>query len=475
MSGRRLVVVAAGAAILAAGGLVLSSQRSQPFPHAAHAGLFPTCAGCHAGIVSGDSSRFFSVTAEDCAACHDGTQEKRVEWSPPERPATNLVFSHTQHVARLERAGREPLDCVGCHQEKGATRRMQVARARPETCLACHAPNAESHYASSVACATCHAPLAAARAIPVSDVADFPRPPDHARQDFVLTHERDVAAAPERCAVCHARQSCERCHLNAQEVPAIAALAPDARVAQVVAGKAGEWPRPPSHARADWATAHGFQAEASIETCANCHARPSCAACHTGAEPDVVARLPEPKPGGPRGILLADVRPPGHTAAFVFEHGAAAASGSPACMACHTEKQCADCHDAASRPRFHPVDFVVRHATEAWGDESECAACHSREAFCRDCHQASGFAAGGRTNGSFHDAEPNWLLAHGRAARQDLAACTTCHAQSTCLRCHSAKSGFRIDPHGSAFDPDRIADRSTQSCAICHFSIPDRP
>jgi len=48
--------------------------------------------------------------------------------------------------------------------------------------------------------------------------------------------------------------------------------------------------------------------------------------------------------------------------------------------------------------------------------------------------------------------------------------CASCHQQTSCLRCHSAKAGLRINPHGPGFDPDRVADRSTMSCGICHTS-----
>jgi hypothetical protein len=110
-----------------------------------------------------------------------------------------------------------------------------------------------------------------------------------------------------------------------------------------------------------------------------------------------------------------------------------------------------------------------------YGQPPECAACHSEEAFCRDCHTGLGFAAGGRTGAAFHDAQPDWLLAHGQAARQDLESCVACHSEATCLRCHSAKTGFRVSPHGPDFDPDHVADKSTQSCGICHLSLPQAP
>ena len=65
-------------------------------------------------------------------------------------------------------------------------------------------------------------------------------------------------------------------------------------------------------------------------------------------------------------------------------------------------------------------------------------------------------------------AQPDWLIVHGRAARQGMEECTTCHQQTSCLRCHSARAGWRINPHGPDFDPKRIAQRSTESCSICH-------
>ena len=50
----------------AAGGMLLSLGGQDRFPHERHAGLFPTCAGCHAGIAAGDTATFVSITPEDC-------------------------------------------------------------------------------------------------------------------------------------------------------------------------------------------------------------------------------------------------------------------------------------------------------------------------------------------------------------------------------------------------------------------------
>lgn len=450
------------------GGITLY-PRQQQFPHARHAGLFPTCAGCHRGVAEGDTTAFYSITAEECAACHDGTRLKTVELAPPHRHATNLRFTHAAHSKIV------PLKCEGCHKEAGTDNRMAVRLPDPMTCLGCHQPDAKAHVAWDTHCAKCHFPLAEATALSKDDIAEFPKGPDHEDPDFVLVHGRIASQGTETCATCHTRDSCARCHLNAEQVPAIAGLGTDARVAALVAGRPGVWPKPASHEAQDWAFSHFEQARASIETCANCHARQSCETCHSGAsEPAVIAKLPSRPSTGPAGVRITRVltMPPSHTADWISNHASAASMGAPNCSTCHTETFCSDCHAGAAKPDFHPADFVTRHATEAFANENECASCHSREAFCRDCHTGLGMAASGSTGASFHDAQPDWLLAHGQAARQDLESCTTCHEQRSCLRCHSAKTGWRVNPHGSGFDGDDVAGKSTQACAICHFSLP---
>lgn len=469
---------------LAAGGLlaglglgaaVFSLARDDDFPHERHARLFPTCVGCHAGVETGDSSRMVSITPQECANCHDGEELPAVAWTGPTLEPDNLDFSHSEHISELAREGREPLECADCHRVPGAEVRMAVARPAPQTCLDCHAPQAEDHYAyDQVRCTTCHVPLKNAAALPVSRIAEFPQPRNHDGEDFLLNHGADAASDPSACAVCHARESCERCHLDATIEPAIVRLASDLRIAGLVAGQPGEWPEPPSHQRDDWAVSHQEDARQDVTVCATCHTRESCATCHGEGRPLVAARLASARPGGPQGVTItaAAMMPVGHTTTFFDRHGTAAAIGVPQCAACHAEKECVACHDGVRRPSFHAIDFVVRHGAEAFAERMECAACHSEEAFCRDCHTSLAFAAGGRTNAAFHDAQPDWLLGHGQAARQGLEACVACHSEATCLRCHSAKSGFRVNPHGPDFDPGHVAGKSTQSCAICHLSLP---
>lgn len=473
------------------GGSLLSRPDEDPFPHREHRGLFPSCLACHAGVPQGDEARTYTVTAEQCGRCHDGRELERVEWSPPGPRPHNLEFTHPTHAGAVERAGEEPLSCESCHGIDPAGPRMAVDAATAENCLGCHAHRSPDHLATDSECATCHVPLVEASSLPTTRVAGFPVPDDHAAEDFLSTHGEDARSRTESCAVCHARESCTSCHLNADRIESIRALPADSRIADLVRSRQAEWPEPASHGPS-WVRAHAGPAVDDPESCTNCHARSSCTTCHTGDEP-VVNRMPVPGPDEPAGARTSRLRPPGHGTDFTLTHGAAAAASLPRCESCHREETCSGCHassggaadaggtagelgrwpPAPTEGGYHPPNFIQRHGAEAFAARTECAECHSREAFCRSCHEQVGVAREGRLgSSSFHDAIPNWLLGHGQAARRNLESCASCHQQTSCLRCHSARSGWRISPHGPGFDPERISDRSAISCAVCHRSLP---
>ena len=468
----RKVTIGIGSALLLTivSGVVLSGMGSQQFPHERHANLFPTCLGCHAGISEGDEATAFSIDPAFCGGCHNGSVQPEVDWSGPTPVASNLGFTHTEHPQ---------LDCTTCHQVPGGES-MEIARSTPSVCLGCHAPSAEEHQAAGVDCSKCHVPITEASELSAERIAAFPRPADHESEEYYAAHGALAEADAQRCSVCHARESCSRCHVNDDRLPAIRDLASDDRVAGLVAGTPGVWPTPASHESVDWINAHGGQAAESIQSCASCHVQESCATCHGEEAERIGAELSRQRPGGPQGAGILAARPPGHTPSFVTEHGTAAAVGLPECSSCHAESFCADCHDGPAAPRFnvksaagfHPANFVTRHGAEAFASQTECSSCHSTEVFCRDCHLQVGIGQAGTTSGgAFHDAQPGWLLSHGQAARQGLETCTSCHAQESCLKCHSAKSGWRVSPHGPSFDPGRVSDRSTMSCGICQFSF----
>lgn len=503
MTGTLRIVAALSFVVAAHAGA--QPAANSPFPHGRHARLFPTCAGCHSGIPVGNAVQSFP-SAGLCANCHDGVIQRRVNWTPPvSRGAGLLVFSHVSHLAKARQ-----VTCENCHSVMDTTQWMNVAKAVPERCASCHAHTATMHLAADNACATCHRPLTSATALSDSVVAALPRPPWHDRADFVSTHGAAAKASAlnaATCAVCHARESCERCHVDGARAPFIRALNTDARVARVERGKPPVYPTPSDHKASQFVLRHGTTARATVARCATCHTRTSCEACHTGeGAQDVLRRLPDAREATAPGVQLKAATPTAavpttgfllnaatplqaptlqvppdttprrvrvHQSGFLKAHGMVAASGELSCAGCHSQRFCADCHagERVTR-RYHPANFLATHAPQAYGREVDCTTCHSTEAFCRSCHRQAGIAA--KTNARstvFHNAQPLWLLQHGRAARQDLPSCTTCHQQTYCMQCHS-DLGARINPHGPGFNATAMSSRNPQLCLMCHFKNP---
>lgn len=444
-------------ALLALG--ATASRAQDRFDHTTHDGLFPTCRGCHDPGGMG----IYTVGPEDCARCHDDVDLGSVSWTRPERAPSLVRFDHESHPYAVNEPD-EDLECATCHAAEGATRAMEVVLPAPGVCLACHADGPEPHWAvGEVACGDCHHPLTEVPLVTAERIAAFPQPETHAAPDFGTSHGALAEEHGEACAVCHARESCERCHANGEQVGAIAALARDERVAGLVAGRAGTWPTPTDH-DASWWLAHGSAAREAPERCATCHDAPSCTGCHEQG----FARLETLPTVARAGMPVLPLRPLDHTPRFIREHGAMAAARD--CGICHDEEAfCVDCHEGQAGGGYHPTNFVLGHAAAAAGPDPECTECHSTEVFCRSCHLERGLspATQSRAN-AYHDSEPAWILNHGAAARQGLDECAACHQQLDCLRCHSARSGWRISPHGPDFDPAVLGEASKAVCLACH-------
>lgn len=453
--------------------------RSRPaFPHERHTRLFPTCAGCHDGVVTGDSTTRYP-SPETCARCHDGDSLSRVTWSGPRDRPNNLRFSHLGHAREAQRSGTT-VECQSCHRASTSdSSRMAVGPARPDNCIACHAHRAPEHLAESAVCSTCHVPLAQARAVSDSAIAAFPRPASHGRADFLSTHGPRSDAEVARCATCHTSESCARCHANASRVAQITALGSDARVARLQSSRPPVYATPASHASSDWSRVHGADAKRDVRQCANCHVQSGCRSCHTGSlGASIIAELPDGGAQRGTGVQLrhAALRDTGtavhvHPAGFAASHAMTAASGRLSCQGCHEQRFCSTCHDGAGRRRFHAPNYLTRHAADAYSRDRNCSTCHQTETFCRTCHLKSGIASRGGIEGAAHNGQPLWLLQHGQAARQGLEGCTTCHQQRDCLRCHSA-TGLHMNPHGSGFDAARMQHRNAQVCRVCHLTDP---
>ena len=458
---KRAVRALALLATTIAAGTLFAGRGPDRFDHPKHATLFPSCVSCHAGAVD-STAALLPVPVVACGSCHDGRDQRAVDWSPREgpRPST-LRFDHAAHPKATE--------CLACHAEEGA-RWMQVRAAAPQGCFACHGIRAEHLAQPDSTCAGCHRPLAETPAtLTAGQVARFPAPASHRAAGFGADggHAAAARAGDQSCGTCHARDFCAACHVDGAVVPSIVALAPDPRSLAIPVTLRG----PGSHARSDFERAHGGQARASIQVCATCHTQPSCAACHI-TTPSAAQSLAaaDPRPG--HGLTDARSIPQSHrSASWESGHGALASARPQSCAACHARSECLDCHrsDAAGGTGgYHPTGFLVSHPAQAYGRQSSCADCHNTQAFCQDCHRQSGIVASARLQGGFHDSKQAFSLGHGQAARQSLESCVSCHSERDCLSCHSATRGRGFNPHGPGFDPGRLKRKNPGTCVACH-------
>jgi hypothetical protein len=173
------------------------------FPHTAHEGLFPVCAGCHPAAAYGDAERLYPA-ASSCGNCHDGVRVGVVRWAPPGPKAT--TFRHVAHRVATRDAGAA-LECGDCHVAAGGGR-MAVGPLNVGTaCVGCH----RAHEPDAT-CALCHAPAPADQPLSV-----------HAGCDDCHRDVRVDALPRTRnfCLLCHAAlksheapRECVECHLS---------------------------------------------------------------------------------------------------------------------------------------------------------------------------------------------------------------------------------------------------------------------
>lgn len=370
--------------------------------------------------------------AADCAACHDDKVERRVAWAAPmEPPPTNLRFEHPAHARAIRSAGRD--SAAGC-ADCHSTRPaawMQVRRSVAENCLQCHGITTAHYDAPDSACAQCHVPFWEAPRVPETRVAGWKAPTSHRGQQFIEQH-------------------------------------------------------------GTLATVPGGGVAAS---CATCHARDFCMACHVNApeEPTIQALGPDP-----RSLALArsDLKAPASHRAqgFLASHGTDAAATNARCAVCHTQESCTACHIVGPkagtfvfaagpgrgtgarvqrvRPASHGRDFTDAHAAPANAAPATCAGCHVREQ-CLDCHRPNAAAQAG-----YHPAD--FLSRHPVAAYSREVSCADCHNTGQfCQACH-AQAGLRstgtLGARGTFHDAGsgflaghgQAARQSLESCVSCH-------
>jgi hypothetical protein len=208
----------------------------------------------------------------------------------------------------------------------------------------------------------------------------------------------------------------------------------------------------------------------SPRTCLGCHAPD--ASGHMGAvDQCLTCHVPAQEAGLPMNAISGFPRPESHRfGGFIEGHRSAAATSPEYCAVCHTESSCTSCHEGQGAPGFHPLNFMASHGPEAFGRSSDCSSCHSAEAFCRACHTGVGLNSPAGFGGAYHDSESFWIQSHAQAARQDLESCVSCHQQTDCQACHSARSGLGVNPHGPDFNGSSINEQNKAMCTLCHIS-----
>jgi hypothetical protein len=439
---RRLLPLVAGTAIVA--GTMLAApyirDNDDRFQHAKHATLFPSCTTCHTGVI--DSGSAMWPEPAQCASCHDGIVKPRVTWDASTGPnPDNLRFTHGMHHVAVMASSRADSTlvtrCESCHTAEGAPR-MAVQHAVVGRCLDCHNLRQPHLELPSQACASCHVRLTEARQLTANEIANFPRPRSHDVPDFT--------------AGGHGRQ---------------------ARVPGVASGP-----------------------QAIAASCATCHARNLCLACHVNApeQPTIMAlAIDDRVPASPQ--LTRTAPPSHHEPDFLRRHGQHAERAPASCATCHTRESCASCHVNAlprsierlpsaaapgrapgahvrrTPPSSHTEEFRERHATDAGARPQSCETCHTR-ASCLECHRPDA------TKQDRYHAE-GFLTRHPSAAYGRQVSCSDCHNPAQfCQACHQKSGlvatarlggkGYHDAFRGFSLGHGQAARQSLESCAGCH-------
>ncbi|MEJ2697723.1 MAG: hypothetical protein P8013_13885 [Candidatus Sulfobium sp.] len=206
-----------------------------------------------------------------------------------------------------------------------------------------------------------------------------------------------------------------------------------------------------------WLREHRLYAERKPRNCQDCHQQSFCLDCHTGGEIDQNLAFNKSNFG-------ADYTPKSHRTDFREIHPIKAREDPKACYRCHNAQRfCAECHNkfkpdeiapVSHREQFSSIKLSSIGPTHANFNPSQCPTCHLSGVF--PAH--------------------TWSSAHAREARRNLASCQTCHPNGdVCMKCHSAETGLRINPHprnwGSISNNfGRASDNRT--CLRCHRTVP---
>lgn len=373
------------------------------FDHAQHARLGLTCQRCHATATAsttvGDDLLPGEAACRDChkidrtqpdkvvppgqpaarcIACHVGWAgtEPMSELPRPFLPPANLKFNHKLHVARgfgcelchdmtSGTLGGAPSElpmmalCLGCHDGKQATAR----------CGACHLTLPDGRlkvmFPVTVGMGTPPEP-GVRKLVPSGSLRGF-----DAHTLGFRTNHKQAGRDEGYCLTCHRRSECVDCH--------------------------GGVVRPFDIHPADYVSLHAIDARRNTPDCSSCHRNQSfCLGCHqrVGVTSDPEGGLPGRQPKNPfgTGTQVKRFHPPGWvrdaTGAVIAtptpaSHSLAAKRNISACVSCHREETCLECHatDPSRGAHFDPhgpgFASSLKCRSLAARNQRACLKCHA--------------------------------------------------------------------------------------------------
>jgi hypothetical protein len=322
-----------------------------------------TCDNCHDADHSDPAHvRAGKEVSGQCSFCHVGANAgEGGQVAPVVMPAPNLRFPHGKHLARN-------IQCGQCHGQVGelelATREQLP---RMAGCLACHGLSGAAEGGAKSACTTCHLAQPDGR-LQTAFSGGTLIPPRwlHAAAhdaDWIERHKAIAADDSAFCASCHTSKECTDCH--------------DGNV------------RPRKVHPNDWLSMHPQAARTDNPRCSSCHQEQTfCGDCHRRVG---VAR------DSPSGNMPAGRRfhpPPAEWTTAPRgpnHHSWEAMRNLNACVACHTERDCATCHATKGVAGGqgvdpHPNGFVAKCGTALRRNPRPCYVCHdSADPALRSC------------------------------------------------------------------------------------------
>ena len=430
-AGYRVMLVGLLAVCAAA---AVARQQQPRFDHARHAKLFVGCNTCHVGVEQSGAPVYPAASA--CATCHDGTAVRRIDWQPPSAPrASNLRFDHRRHGELRRQRGDTSQRCVDCHADPGAGW-MQVRGPSAPQCVACHSRGSGSHLAMpDTACATCHVTLARAVALSSARISAFPEPESHRVADFVSAAGHGIQAkhvsGPARVA-----QSCATCHAR-EFCTACHVNAPETATIQALEPDARSLllphslKAPANHSTGDFEHRHGPLATRNPGSCRTCHTQESCLTCHRGEAPAAVQALFAAGPGRAPGAQTTRLAPASHVPGWPQHHAAVASATMRSCTSCHARTECLTCHRPNASSRGSY--HPASFLTRHPADA------YTRSSSCTDCHNSGQF-------------------------------CQSCHQQSGLTARHTllGAAGYHDGNRQFALGHGQAARQALESCVSCH-------